>query len=91
MTGAFFITIAVAEGTLVVAMFLCFIRLVRGPSFPDRVVALDLMSGLVAGIIGLDAIATNQTVFLRSAIVIAMLSFLGTVAYANYIGKGGKP
>lgn len=69
------------------AAILIFVRLVRGPSLPDRVVALDLMAALGIGIIAVYAIATGQPVFLDVASVLALISFLGTVAFAYYIEK----
>lgn len=73
---------------LTVGVFLAFSRLVRGPSLPDRVVALDLIATLVMGIIATYAIATGQFVFLDVAIVLALIAFLGTVAFARYLEKG---
>jgi multicomponent Na+:H+ antiporter subunit F len=65
-----------------VAIVLAFFRLVRGPSLPDRVVALDLIAALGIGMIAVYTIATDQPVFLDVAIVLALISFLGTVAFA---------
>lgn len=70
---------------LSVAIILAFVRLVRGPSLPDRVVALDLMSTLGIGVIAAYAIAMDQPVFLDVASVLALITFLGTVAFANYL------
>jgi multicomponent Na+:H+ antiporter subunit F len=73
------------------ALLLTIYRLLRGPSLPDRVIALDLIATHVVGIIAVYAIATEQAVFLRDAIVLAVISFLGTIAFAFYVGKGGMP
>ena len=73
------------------AMLLTAFRLFRGPTFMDRVVALDLLGTIVAGFIAVYAIATNQPVFIRDAIVLAVVSFLGSVAFSYYAEKGGKP
>jgi len=67
------------------AILLTFVRLVRGPSLPDRVVALDLLSTLGIGVIAAYAIATDQPVFLDVASILALVSFLGTVAFAYYL------
>lgn len=72
---------------LALAVVLVFTRLVRGPSLPDRVVALDLMNTLGIGIIASYAIATGQSAFLDVAIAMALISFLGTVAFAYYIER----
>ena len=72
---------------LALAIVLAFTRLVRGPSLPDRVVALDLLNTLGIGIIAAYAIATGQPAFLDVAIAMALISFLGTVAFAYYIER----
>ena len=69
------------------AMFLALARLYRGPSLPDRVVALDLIASLVVAFICTYAIGTEQPVFLDVAIVLALITFLGTVAFAQYIER----
>lgn len=78
-------------GLLSLAMFLVFARLVRGPSLPDRVVALDLMATLAVGLIAVYAVAADQPVFLDVAVVLALMAFLGTVAFAHFIEKGELP
>lgn len=72
---------------LVIAMVPAFIRLVRGPSLPDRVIALDLLITIGVGIIAVYAIAMGQAVFLDVAVVLALTSFLGTVAFAYYVER----
>jgi multicomponent Na+:H+ antiporter subunit F len=72
-----------------VAMLLTFIRLVRGPSLADRVVALDLMTVQAVGFIAIYDVATHEPVYLRVAIVLALIAFLGTVAFAYYIERRG--
>jgi len=74
---------------LVAAMFLSFLRLVRGPSLPDRVVALDLITVQIAAMLAVNTIATGQSVFLDAAIVLALIAFLGTVAFARYLERRG--
>ena len=77
----------IALSMMSVAILLAVVRLIRGPSLPDRVVALDLISILVAGSTAIYAIETRQAVFLDVAIVLALIAFLGTVAFARYIEK----
>ena len=72
------------------AMFLAFVRLVRGPTLPDRVVALDLMGVLAVGMIAAYAVATDQPVLLDPATVLALVGFLGTVAFARYLERRGR-
>jgi multicomponent Na+:H+ antiporter subunit F len=85
------IIINIVLGLLILAIFVAFIRLLRGPSLPARVIALDLMGSLVVGIIATYSIATNQPIFLDVAIVLALIGFLGTVAFAYFIEKGELP
>lgn len=68
-----------------VAFILTFIRLLQGPSLPDRVIALDLMTVIAIAFIGLYSIIIEEAVYLDAAIALALVSFLGTVAFARYI------
>ncbi|MEX0806924.1 MAG: cation:proton antiporter [Candidatus Binatia bacterium] len=70
------------------ALFVAFFRLARGPSLPDRVVALDLISTISVAIVAVYTIITNKPVLLDVAIVLALIAFLGTVAFARYLEKG---
>lgn len=72
---------------LSIVILLAFIRLARGPSMPDRVVAADLMSTVGVAIIAVYAIASGHSAFLDVAIVLALIGFLGTVALAIYIER----
>ena len=74
--------------TLGVALLIAFIRLVKGPTLPDRIVAMDLFNVLVVGIIVVLAASTRVQATLDAAIVIALVGFLGTVAYATYVERG---
>ena len=64
-----------------------FVRLVLGPTLADRVVALDMIVILCIAIIALDAILTGQIYFLRAGITLALIAFLGTVAFAYYLRR----
>jgi multicomponent Na+:H+ antiporter subunit F len=72
---------------LSLSLILAFVRLVRGPSLPDRVIALDIAITMAMGIISVYAVQNNQPVFLDVALILALLSFLGTVAFAYYIER----
>ncbi|MCG7600663.1 monovalent cation/H+ antiporter complex subunit F [Halomonas sp. McH1-25] len=77
-------------GLMTLALLLCFVRLVRGPSLPDRVVALELFSVIIIGIIGVHTINTDVKPFLDVAIVVALMSFLATVGFARFLERGGQ-
>lgn len=72
---------------LSVALFLSFFRLVRGPQLQDRIVAMDLIAVLTVGIIVTASAGTGQHSLLDAASVIALVGFLGTVAYSWYVEK----
>jgi multicomponent Na+:H+ antiporter subunit F len=72
---------------LVLGVVLAFVRLVRGPDLPDRVLSLDVISIFGIGLIASYALATEQPVFVDVAGVLALVSFLGTVAFAAYVER----
>jgi len=72
-----------------VTVLLAVVRLVRGPSVADRVVALDLLSAVAVGIMAAWAVAADDAVYLDVALLVALLAFLGTVAFAAYAEGGG--
>ncbi|TDS16055.1 monovalent cation/H+ antiporter complex subunit F [Sphingobacterium paludis] len=72
---------------LAISVMMVFIRLFKGPSLVDRVIALDLIITTGIGIITVYSIRSNQAVFLDVAIILALIAFLGTVAFAYYIEK----
>ena len=78
-----------ALAILHLALLLAFVRIVRGPSLPDRVVALDLSGTLVVGIIAVYGLLTAQPAVLDVAIALALVSFLGSVAFARYLERAG--
>lgn len=86
MTAAQFLVLAIDLAFLAViaAVGLAFVRLIRGPSLADRVVALDMMTVLIVAFCGLFAISSGEQAFLDVAIVLALVGFLATVALARY-------
>jgi multicomponent Na+:H+ antiporter subunit F len=74
--------------TLGIALLIAVVRLVKGPTLPDRVVAMDLIGVLVVGLIVVLAATTRVPATLDAAMVIALIGFVGTVAYATYVERG---
>ena len=74
--------------TLVVALLVAVVRLVKGPTLPDRVVAMDLIGVLAVGLIVVLAGSTRVRATLDGAIVIALVAFVATVAYGTYVERG---
>ena len=83
------LSISIALAMLAVAAGLTFIRLVKGPTLPDRVIAIDLIGVLLVCLLVLMAGVTAHQAFLDVAMVVALISFVGTVAYARYIEREG--
>jgi multicomponent Na+:H+ antiporter subunit F len=79
--------VLVALTVLAVAAGLTFVRLAKGPTLPDRVIAIDLIGVLLVCLLVVMAGVTAQQAFLDVAMVVALISFVGTVAYARYIER----
>jgi multicomponent Na+:H+ antiporter subunit F len=78
----------IALVTLGIALLIALVRLVKGPTLPDRIVAMDLVGVLVVGLIVVLAASTQVPATLDAAIVIALIGFVGTLAYATYVERG---
>lgn len=74
--------------TLGVSAVLSLYRLVRGPSLPDRVVAMDLISLQFVGAIAAYAVLIDVPGLLNVAMVLAIISSLSTIAIARYLFTG---
>ena len=68
---------------MVALMLLAMVRLVKGPTSADRVVALDAINTLVVAAMIVLGVVIHQFIFIDVAIIYALLSFLGTL----YIAK----
>ena len=78
----------IALAMLALAMLLCLFRLLRGPSMADRILALDtLYINSLAGLM-VAGVRLEDPTFFDAAIVIGMLGFVGTVAFAKYLLRG---
>lgn len=92
MSAAEFVDLSslVALILLGLALLVSIVRIVIGPTLPDRVLALDLMTVVVMGFIGAVAVRTGLMLYLDIAIALALLGFLATVALARYILRRGS-
>lgn len=81
--------VMIAFAILALSLVLTFIRLLRGPSLADRVVALDMLTILAMGFIALRVIATGQALFLEIAIALGLVAFLATVFFARLVETRG--
>lgn len=76
--------------SLSIALLFAFIRMVKGPSLADRVVALELIASIVVGLFGINAIETGVSAYLDIAIVLALTAFLVAIGFARFIQVRGS-
>jgi multicomponent K+:H+ antiporter subunit F len=70
------------------AILLSVWRLVRGPGIQDRILALDTLYVLTTALLIALGIWLDSSVYFESAMVIALLGFVGTVAFSRYLERG---
>ncbi len=75
----------IAVLALILSSFLCLYRMAKGPTAPDRAVALDILGTMLTGFCCVLAIGSNRDWFINIAIVWALMSFIGTIALAKYL------
>jgi len=63
-------------------------RLIKGPSVPDRVIALDAMGINLIAIVALACIVMDTSAYLEAILLLGILSFIGTVAFSKFLEKG---
>lgn len=73
---------------IALAMIVIIIRLVKGPTASDRVITLDAIGVCLMALIGLFSILVDTPFFLEIILLLAILSFIGTVAFSKFIEKG---
>jgi multicomponent Na+:H+ antiporter subunit F len=74
---------------LALAAVLMVVRLVLGPSVPDRIVALDALLYVVVSGIAVGAALTRDGSFLAVLVAVALLGFVGTVTVARFVERRG--
>ena len=84
------VLVSTAVFMICAAFFISLIRVVRGPTLPDRVVAVDLIGVSAVCLMVVAAAGSKEPAFLDAAVVITLLGFLGTVAYAKYVERRAR-
>lgn len=69
------------------SILLVFLRLLKGPTIEDRIVAFDLLTTIGIAFLSVYAIKTESITILDVGIILALLAFLGTVAFAYYLER----
>ncbi len=73
---------------LLIAMcFMCLYRVIKGPTIADRMVGIDILGILVVGITAIIAVKTERMFILDIGIAWIILSFIGTLTLAKYLGR----
>ncbi|MEQ8676599.1 MAG: monovalent cation/H+ antiporter complex subunit F [Aggregatilineales bacterium] len=78
----------VAVVTIVLLMLPCGWRAWRGPTVADRLLAIDLMATLFAGVMVVFALLFDQAIFVDVALAIGALSFISTVGISRFLAEG---
>lgn len=79
---------AVAGAVALIAAALAFVRLLLGPTIPDRAVGLDGMTIIAISLIAFVAYFSGRLIYLDVALIYAVVSFLGVVALGRYVERG---
>ena len=81
---------------LITAMFLisisiviCLYRIVRGPTLPDRILALDSFSYSIIAIVAVLSILLDSRAYLETILLLGILAFLSSVALCRFLERGG--
>jgi multicomponent Na+:H+ antiporter subunit F len=92
MTPQLFLSVSEdsAFGMLALAMIFALVRLIRGPSLADRIIALDLLTMLAISLIGVVALRIEVPLLLDIAVALCLVGFVSTVALARFLLLRGK-
>ncbi|MEE1107196.1 Na(+)/H(+) antiporter subunit F1 [Macrococcoides canis] len=71
-----------------IAIAVVMIRIVKGPSLPDRVIAFDSISAMLMSFVGVLSIVMNTTYFFEAILIIGVVSFISTIATSRFIERG---
>lgn len=91
MSGAAFLNVSAifALGVLTISFLLVVVRVVKGPSLPDRILALDMLVAVAIGFIAVLGVRSGFTLYVDIAIALGLVGFLATVAFARFVMSGG--
>jgi multicomponent Na+:H+ antiporter subunit F len=79
-------------GVLAVPLALAAYRMISGPGYADRLVALDMLTAVVVSLSALTAIVTGRAAFVDVALGVALINFVSTCAFATFLErKRGDP
>jgi len=71
-----------------IAIIITLIRIIIGPSLPDRVIGLDMIGVNLVSVMGIVSAILQTSVFLEAMLILAILAFISTIAFSKYIERG---
>jgi len=80
----------VAFGALSLSFVLTVVRVVRGPTLPDRILALDMLVGVGIGFIAVTGLASGVSFNVDIAIALGLVGFLATIAFSRFVLSRGN-
>jgi len=88
VSGAALVLIAVLALPLALAAY----RMLKGPGYADRFVALDMLTAVVVALAALTALRTGRSAFFDVALGVALINFVSTCAFAAFLERkrGGR-
>jgi len=72
-----------------IGILISLVRVMKGPSIPDRVVAMDVINTQVVAVLAVMGTAFEEVIYIDVAIVYALLSFISVLWLARFV-EGGK-
>lgn len=78
----------IALALLALAIACCMFRLLKGPSIPDRIAALDMIGVLILSMVAIIGLLLGTRAYYDLILVIGIVTFVGTTAFARYIERG---
>lgn len=82
------IVLPIGVAMIAVAMGLNLWRLAKGPSMPDRILALDTLAVNTIALVMLLGIGLSSAFYFEAALLIAMMGFVGTAAFCKFLLSG---
>ncbi|MDY0394396.1 Na(+)/H(+) antiporter subunit F1 [Virgibacillus halophilus] len=71
-----------------IAGVITLVRIIIGPSLPDRIIGLDMIGVILVSVIAIVSVLLDTNAFLEVILVLAILTFIGTIAFSRYIERG---
>ncbi len=83
--GIFTIAAYISIAIMSVSMILTLIRFMKGPSLPDRVIALDVLAANFLAVLAIYSILASEKTYLNVALIMSLVAFVGTMTFAYYL------